>query len=110
MCHKCRILNCSMCGVGTVAKYLDADLLCPCCVGKVGTDPATRALAHAVAVHGQWVATSADPAALEARAAAVTAQLHGGGMAMEYNQLLRIEEDLGDIASYPGRQAFYNLK
>ena len=28
----------------------------------------------------------------------------------KYNQLLRIEEDLGDIASYPGRQAFYNLK
>jgi enolase len=28
----------------------------------------------------------------------------------KYNQLLRIEEDLGDIASYPGRQAFYNLR
>jgi enolase len=28
----------------------------------------------------------------------------------KYNQLLRIEEDLGDIASYPGRAAFYNLK
>ncbi len=28
----------------------------------------------------------------------------------KYNQLLRIEEDRGDIASYPGRQAFYNLK
>jgi enolase len=28
----------------------------------------------------------------------------------KYNQLLRIEEDLGDIASYPGRDAFYNLK
>lgn len=27
----------------------------------------------------------------------------------KYNQLLRIEEDLGDIASYPGRDAFYNL-
>lgn len=27
----------------------------------------------------------------------------------KYNQLLRIEEDLGDIASYPGRSAFYNL-
>ena len=25
----------------------------------------------------------------------------------KYNQLLRIEEDLGDIASYPGRAAFY---
>ena len=28
----------------------------------------------------------------------------------KYNQLLRIEEDLGDIASYPGRSAYYNLK
>ena len=28
----------------------------------------------------------------------------------KYNQLLRIEEDLGEIASYPGRAAFYNLK
>jgi enolase len=28
----------------------------------------------------------------------------------KYNQILRIEEDLGDIASYPGRSAFYNLR
>jgi enolase len=28
----------------------------------------------------------------------------------KYNQLLRIEEDLGDVASYPGRSAFYNLR
>ena len=28
----------------------------------------------------------------------------------KYNQLLRIEEDLGDIAVYPGRKAFYNLR
>jgi enolase len=27
----------------------------------------------------------------------------------KYNQLLRIEEDLGEVASYPGRDAFYNL-
>jgi enolase len=27
----------------------------------------------------------------------------------KYNQLLRIEEDLGDTASYPGRGAFYQL-
>ena len=26
----------------------------------------------------------------------------------KYNQLLRIEEDLGDVATYPGRAAFYN--
>jgi enolase len=28
----------------------------------------------------------------------------------KYNQLLRIEEDLGDVASYPGRSAFHQLK
>ena len=28
----------------------------------------------------------------------------------KYNQLLRIEEDLGTIASYPGRAAFYQLR
>lgn len=28
----------------------------------------------------------------------------------KYNQLLRIEEDLGDAAAYPGREAFYQLR
>jgi len=28
----------------------------------------------------------------------------------KYNQLLRIEEDLGDVAEYPGRAAVYNLR
>src|SRR4029453_6665159 len=28
----------------------------------------------------------------------------------KYNQLLRIEEDLGDVAAYPGSSAFYNLR
>jgi enolase len=28
----------------------------------------------------------------------------------KYNQLLRIEEDLGDVASYPGRSVFYSLR
>ncbi len=28
----------------------------------------------------------------------------------KYNQLLRIEEELGDTAVYPGREAFYNVK
>ena len=27
----------------------------------------------------------------------------------KYNQLLRIEEELGDVAQYPGRKAFFNL-
>ena len=28
----------------------------------------------------------------------------------KYNQLLRIEEDLGEGAAYPGRDAFYQLR
>lgn len=28
----------------------------------------------------------------------------------KYNQLLRIEEELGEVAAYPGRDAFYNLR
>ena len=28
----------------------------------------------------------------------------------KYNQLLRIEEELGDVAQYPGINAFFNLK
>jgi enolase len=28
----------------------------------------------------------------------------------KYNQLLRIEEDLGDAARYPGRKAFYQIR
>jgi len=28
----------------------------------------------------------------------------------KYNQLLRIAEDLGDVATYPGKSVFYNLK
>ena len=28
----------------------------------------------------------------------------------KYNQLLRIEEDLGDIAQYPGREAFFSIR
>ena len=28
----------------------------------------------------------------------------------KYNQLLRIEEDLGDVATYPGRSAFYSIR
>jgi len=27
----------------------------------------------------------------------------------KYNQLLRIEEELGSMASYPGRDAFYQI-
>ena len=39
-----------------------------------------------------------------------TGSLSRSDRVAKYNQLLRIEEDLGDVAVYPGRAAFYNLK
>ena len=39
-----------------------------------------------------------------------TGSLSRSDRTAKYNQLLRIEEDLGDVAHYPGREAFYNLK
>jgi enolase len=39
-----------------------------------------------------------------------TGSLSRSDRVAKYNQLLRIEEDLGDIASYPGRAAFYNIR
>ena len=39
-----------------------------------------------------------------------TGSLSRSDRVAKYNQLLRIEEDLGDAASYPGRDAFFNLR
>ena len=39
-----------------------------------------------------------------------TGSLSRSDRTAKYNQLLRIEEDLGDVASYPGRAAFYHLR
>jgi len=38
-----------------------------------------------------------------------TGSLSRSDRTAKYNQLLRIEEDLGDVAHYPGKAAFYNL-
>ena len=39
-----------------------------------------------------------------------TGSLSRSDRTAKYNQLLRIEEDLGEVATYPGRAAFYNLR
>ncbi len=39
-----------------------------------------------------------------------TGSLSRSDRTAKYNQLLRIEEDLGDTVSYPGRDAFYQLR
>ena len=54
--------------------------------------------------------TSADIAVGTNAGQIKTGSLSRSDRMAKYNQLLRIEEDLGDIASYPGRAAFYNLR
>jgi len=39
-----------------------------------------------------------------------TGSLSRSDRVAKYNQLLRIEEDLGDSVSYPGREAFGRMK
>jgi len=39
-----------------------------------------------------------------------TGSLSRSDRVAKYNQILRIEEDLGDVAFYPGLSAFYNLR
>ncbi|HRP96593.1 MAG TPA: phosphopyruvate hydratase [Rhodocyclaceae bacterium] len=39
-----------------------------------------------------------------------TGSLSRSDRVAKYNQLLRIEEDLGDAVGYPGKRAFYNLR
>ncbi|MBI3919747.1 MAG: phosphopyruvate hydratase, partial [Betaproteobacteria bacterium] len=39
-----------------------------------------------------------------------TGSLSRSDRTAKYNQLLRIEEDLGETANYPGRAAFYQLR
>ena len=39
-----------------------------------------------------------------------TGSLSRSDRVAKYNQLLRIEEDLGDAASYAGRDAFYSIR
>jgi enolase len=55
-------------------------------------------------------ATIADIAVATAASQIKTGSLSRSDRMAKYNQLLRIEEDLGDIAQYPGRSAFYNLR
>ena len=54
--------------------------------------------------------TIADIAVATAATQIKTGSLSRSDRIAKYNQLLRIEEDLGDVASYPGRSAFYNLR
>ena len=54
--------------------------------------------------------TIADLAVGTAASQIKTGSLSRSDRIAKYNQLLRIEEDLGEAASYPGREAFYNIR
>ena len=57
-----------------------------------------------------WLRTACSDIAVATNALQIkTGSLSRSDRIAKYNQLLRIEEDLGDVASYPGRDAFYNI-
>ena len=73
---------------------------------------ANRARYTAVVSHrsGETEDTIIADVAVGANAGQIkTGSLSRSDRIAKYNQLLRIEEDLGDAASYPGRDAFFNL-
>jgi enolase len=55
-------------------------------------------------------ATIADIAVATNAMQIKTGSLSRSDRLAKYNQLLRIEEELAEVASYPGRAAFYNLR
>ncbi len=54
--------------------------------------------------------TIADLAVATASGQIKTGSMSRSDRVAKYNQLLRISEQLGNAATYPGKQAFYNLK
>ena len=58
----------------------------------------------------RWVEGEGDIAVATTATQIKTGSLCRSDRVAKYNQLLRIEEDLGDVAVYPGRSAFYNLR
>jgi enolase len=90
-------------------------------VNQIGTltetfaaiEMAKRARYTAVVSHrsGETEDTTIADIAVAANALQIkTGSLSRSDRLAKYNQLLRIEEDLGDTANYPGRGAFYQLR
>ncbi len=62
-------------------------------------------------MRGGWRNTTIADIAVEMNALQIkTGSLARSDRVAKYNQLLRIEEDLGDAVGYPGRDAFYQLR
>ncbi len=62
-------------------------------------------------IHAQAQKAPGNPSAVGTNAGQIkTGSLSRSDRIAKYNQLLRIEEDLGDVATYPGKAVFYNLR
>ncbi|MEP6847450.1 MAG: phosphopyruvate hydratase [Acidobacteriota bacterium] len=87
--------------IGTLTETLDA-------IELARTNSMTAVISHR---SGE----TEDPFIADLAVATNAGQIKTGSLCRsdriaKYNQLLRIEEDLGDSARYPGRKAFYQIK
>jgi enolase len=86
--------------IGTVTETLDA-------IELARTNNMTAVISHR---SGETEDTFIADLAVATNAGQIkTGSLCRSDRIAKYNQLLRIEEDLGDSATYPGRSAFYQL-
>ena len=90
-------------------------------VNQIGTLTETLDCIELARTHGRTAVIShrsgetEDPFIADLAVATNAGQIKSGSLSRtdriaKYNQLLRIEEDLREIARYPGRSAFYQLK
>jgi enolase len=78
-------------------------------INQIGTLSETFA-AIEMAKRSNYTATIADLSVATNALQIKTGSMSRTDRTAKYNQLLRIEEDLGDAAQYPGLDAFYNLR
>src|SRR5829696_3095619 len=87
--------------IGTLTETLDA-------IELARTNNMTAVISHR---SGETEDTFIADLAVATNAGQIkTGSLSRSDRIAKYNQLLRIEEDLGDSARYPGRKAFYQIK
>jgi enolase len=86
--------------IGTLTETLDA-------IELARTNKMTAVISHR---SGETEDTFIADLAVATNAGQIkTGSLCRSDRTAKYNQLLRIEEDLGDSARYPGRKAFYQI-
>ncbi len=86
--------------IGTLTETLDA-------IDLARTNNMTAVISHR---SGETEDTFIADLAVATNAGQIkTGSLCRSDRVAKYNQLLRIEEDLGDSARYPGRKAFYQI-